>query len=340
MVAPADVAVIGAGAVGLVTALTLTRQGAHVRLIDQEAPSSASSVAAGMLAPASETALEGGDAAMFSRLLLARDRWPALAKLSGVALDRSGAKVFVEDPAALERLKATLVQAVIPHAPLQPPGLGVSLEDDWRLDPGSALQALREAAADAGVTLIRGEVDASSERFFLNGRRLVAGMTVVATGHGAKAFAVLCPELAVLEPIKGQIAVFEDAQGAGPTLRAPGVYLTPQAGGARAGATMEMGRADEIVELEAVADLAVRAMRLDPALGGRTFRGAAGVRAATPDGWPLVGPSQTPGVILAVGARRNGWLLAPMIAALVADHVAGCATGELADAFHPGRFTR
>jgi glycine oxidase len=38
---------------------------------------------------------------------------------------------------------------------------------------------------------------------------------------------------------------------------------------------------------------------------------------------PLVGASHTPGVVLAVGARRNGWLLAPLIAAAVARCAAG-----------------
>ena len=42
------------------------------------------------------------------------------------------------------------------------------------------------------------------------------------------------------------------------------------------------------------------------AVRGLSFDLAAGVRAATPDGLPLVGFSRTPGVILAVGARRNG----------------------------------
>jgi glycine oxidase len=48
-----------------------------------------------------------------------------------------------------------------------------------------------------------------------------------------------------------------------------------------------------------------------------------GVRASTPDGLPLVGWSATPGVMLAVGARRNGWLLAPLVADLVAAYLKG-----------------
>ena len=340
MPASPDVAVIGAGVVGLVTALTLARDGAQVTLIDEGAASNASSVAAAMLAPAAETALEGGDSAVFARLLQARDLWPPLAEASGVTLERCGAELTVDDAKALRGLEATCADAGIAHAVLAPPRLGVALPDDWRLDPISALQALREAALAAGVRLIVGRVHASPEGLLMHGERVAAGATVIAAGYGARAFADLAPELACLEPIKGQIAVFDGAPGSGPILRTPGVYLTPQARGARAGASMEKGKTDENVEPAVIADLAARAATLAPALSKASFHGAAGVRAATPDGWPLLGPSRTPAVLLAVGARRNGWLLAPMMAGLIADHLAGRASGELADAFHPGRFTR
>ena len=62
------------------------------------------------------------------------------------------------------------------------------------------------------------------------------------------------------------------------------------------------------------------------------------MRAATPDGLPLVGESGRPGVWLAMGARRNGWLLAPLIAQVLADQLAGGDGGPWAAAFAPGRF--
>jgi glycine oxidase len=63
------------------------------------------------------------------------------------------------------------------------------------------------------------------------------------------------------------------------------------------------------------------------------------VRAATPDGLPLAGPSRSdPSIILAVGARRNGWLLAPLVAGMVLDAVEGRA-GPHAALFDPARFT-
>ncbi|WP_411288459.1 FAD-dependent oxidoreductase, partial [Phenylobacterium sp.] len=80
------------------------------------------------------------------------------------------------------------------------------------------------------------------------------------------------------------------------------------------------------------------AARLFPALADAAFTTAAGVRGATPDGLPMVGWSTAPGVLLAVGARRNGWLLAPLVARIVAAQVTGADAGAYAARLEPGRF--
>ena len=41
--------------------------------------------------------------------------------------------------------------------------------------------------------------------------------------------------------------------------------------------------------------------------------------------------------MLAVGARRNGWLLAPLVARMVAAYVLGQDAGTYAEAFEPRR---
>ncbi|MBJ7413414.1 MAG: D-amino-acid oxidase, partial [Phenylobacterium sp.] len=65
---------------------------------------------------------------------------------------------------------------------------------------------------------------------------------------------------------------------------------------------------------------------------------AAGVRAATPDGLPMGGPGRAPGVMLAVGPRRNGWLLAPLVAQTIAACVTGRDPGSFAARLDPARF--
>jgi glycine oxidase len=89
------------------------------------------------------------------------------------------------------------------------------------------------------------------------------------------------------------------------------------------GATMEIGRTDLAADPSAVAGLRSGAVELFPHLQAAPFIARAGVRAATADGLPLVGPSQRSGVHLAVGARRNGWLFAPLIARLILDELSG-----------------
>jgi len=103
---------------------------------------------------------------------------------------------------------------------------------------------------------------------------------------------------------------------------------------------MEPGREDLRPDPAALAPLSVALAQLFPHLAEATFGWGVGVRAATPDGLPLAGPSATPGVILATGARRNGWLLAPLVAQVVSACVTGLDPGPYAARLDPRRFGR
>ncbi|MGH8337146.1 MAG: NAD(P)/FAD-dependent oxidoreductase, partial [Gammaproteobacteria bacterium] len=121
----------------------------------------------------------------------------------------------------------------------------------------------------------------------------------------------------------------------GPVARFEGGYICPAPGGAIIGATMEVGRGDAAIDPASVQRIRELAARALPAIRATPFTAAAGVRAATPDNRPLVGRGVAPGVWLATGARRNGWLLAPMIAQMVTREVMG---GEGDGVFDPRRF--
>ncbi|MGZ8364103.1 MAG: FAD-dependent oxidoreductase, partial [Caulobacteraceae bacterium] len=87
------VTVAGAGALGLSCALALARAGAAVTVFDP-APlgCNASGVAAGMLAPAMEAALDPVSEGHFQLLRRARDLWPAfVADVPGAVVHRCGA---------------------------------------------------------------------------------------------------------------------------------------------------------------------------------------------------------------------------------------------------------
>ena len=337
MSSKATATVAGAGALGLSCALALADAGFSVTICDPAAPfANASGVAGGMLAPVFEAVLDPPTANHFDLLLAARDLWPGLEARSGVRLDRAGA-LAVGRGGWLEGVAAGLARlgvhpTAIPHttAAALAPGLSATVEgailnrEDWRLDARPALEALRAAAAAAGVAFRR---EAVSER----GQ---ADLLVVATG----ATGGLAPEAAWLSPIKGHILKTAPTGLGGVTVRGEGVYVTPADGGLAIGATMEPGLADAIPDPAKAGPLRALGATLFPALAAAHCELQAGVRAATPDGLPLVGFSAEPKVLLATGARRNGWLLAPLVAGVVAALAAGRDPGRYAARLDPRRF--
>jgi glycine oxidase len=324
------VVVAGAGAIGSVVALVLARRGAQVLLADPAARGdNASGVAAGMLAPAGEALLDPKSAAHFALLKDARDAWERVFPDLAEAIDRSGAILQAPDPVSVLARAAAGGMAVEPieeaEARRRAPGLAAAgpylfTPEDWRLEPQPMLDTLHARLAEAGGAVMRADV-----------RDRAAGVDVLiqATGPGG----------GDLKPIKGQILRFVGAGPArGPVVRGEGVYVAPSAFGAVVGATMEEGRADRDIDPEAVARLAAGARRLFPALEGAGVEARAGVRAATPDGLPLVGAGAAEGVLVARGARRNGWLLAPLVAEVLLDRLTGRPVSAAAAAFDPARF--
>jgi glycine oxidase len=341
----ADIVVAGAGAIGRAIALALARAGHRVAVVDPLA-ANASGVAAGMLAPAFECVFDPGSAGHYALLLEARDLWPALAAGIGLTLATDGALAIGTEAEA--RGWTAQLAALGAAARLLSPGEGHALAglatwaaftpEDWRLDPTTALARLGAAAEAGGAGLVRGRVVGfeAGAAWLESGERLRADRLVIATG-AARALASLAPELGALTPIKGHILRASGRFESGPVIRAAGVYLCRSEREAILGATMEAGRADSDVDDEAVGRLLAAAAPLIAPLGPMRWSAAAGVRAATPDGLPLVGAAEAADVVLAVGARRNGWLLAPLIAAAVLDVVEGRAPARAAARLDPRR---
>jgi glycine oxidase len=331
------VVVAGGGAFGLSSALRLARRGAEVTLCDPARPGdNASGVAAGMLAPAFEALLDPPSRDHFEVLSAARAAWPAFAADLGLQLERDGALWAGLEPEAVEarltqmgararRLPAAEALAAAPGLRLA--GEAVFTPEDWRLDVSAALLALRGAAAGAGVRFVAQAVagfEAGAVRL-AGGERIEADRLVVAVGA---ARTDLAPELTQLLPVKGHILRMAGGPRQGPVVRAEKIYVRPHPSGAIVGASMELGRSDSDIDPAIVADLAARAAALFPSLAGVQHHVATGIRATTADGLPLVGHSARPGVLLAVGARRNGWLLAPAIGEAVAAAAFGEDPGE------------
>ena len=355
-VAGMRVVVVGAGALGSVLSFMLQADGARVVLVDPAAlGDNASGVAAGMLAPAFETILDPGASDDLKLLLAARGAWGVFAGrldwLSG-RIVRCGA-MWVADEASqadmlarltalgldAEQIDTAAAERVSPG--LHAPAGAIRTSEDWRLEPMPVLRALREAFLIAG-----GEVSTAVARTMTgsavglaDGTELGADAVILATGMPPAGMQDPPSELEVLAPIKGQIARFSGADPLdGPILRAPGVYIAPSGTGAVVGATMEAGVADRRVDPAVVERLRASAIAMLPHLAAAPASGGAGVRASTPDGLPLAGQSSVPGLWLAVGARRNGWLLAPLAAQMIVDGLAGAPNGPWAPRFDPARF--
>jgi glycine oxidase len=322
--------ILGAGALGSTIAYLAARRGHRVTVHDPATMgANASGVAAGMLAPAYECLFDEASAGHFQLLREARELWPPLAAELGIALDRAGAMAVGERTAAegwADGLRALGADASL--TPFPESRWGALTTDDWRLDPMAALEALRRGARAHGAEFVA-DGPSHSDR---------AEVLVVATG-ASQDLRAEAPELARLMPVKGHILRASATFAPGPVLRVPGAYLCRTPCEAILGASMEVGRGDLAVDPSEVAGLLAAAAPLMAEVGDVSWAAGTGVRAATADGLPMVGASQAGAgrVLLAVGARRNGWLLAPMIAGVILDALEGRGSGTAA-LFDPARF--
>ena len=105
------------------------------------------------------------------------------------------------------------------------------------------------------------------------------------------------------------------------------------------GATVEDVGFDKNVSREVIADLHRGASRFVPELAAAPVVSSwAGLRPGTPDDLPILGQMEVHGVFMASGHFRNGILLAPITARIMADMIAGKAPELDVSAFSPARF--
>ena len=145
-----------------------------------------------------------------------------------------------------------------------------------------------------------------------------------------------------MKPRKGQ-SLYVQPQRRGlleHVVAAPGVYLVPRSSGKiLIGATVEDVGYDKIVQPATVQGLYQAAADLVPELASAQITETwAGLRPGTPDDLPLLGETETPGLLIASGHFRNGILLAPATARIMADLVTAKPAFIDISAFSPLRF--
>ena len=144
-------------------------------------------------------------------------------------------------------------------------------------------------------------------------------------------------------PVKGQMLAVLPPQKPliTHTIRSEDIYFLPRHDGHIViGATVEHAGYDKRVHPEVIQHLYQLAANLVPALGqARITTSWAGLRPGTPDSLPLLGPYPgVAGYFLSTGHYRNGILLAPATAKLMAQMIGGTGLELDLDAFSPERF--
>jgi glycine oxidase len=367
-----DVLIVGGGVIGLSIARELHKKGVRRIAVAErgEIGKEASFAAAGMLLPHAET----NQADDFYRFCMESfglyDAFAA--ELLGetgidIELDREGTLYLAFDEKSaveighryawqsrsgmdVERVSAGEVRTL---EPLISPNVleGLFFPNDWQVENRKLLAALVRYTELNGISIIENrEIDGLiAEGGKIRGAegkdgKLLADNIVLATGAwtsfiniGGEPFPI------AVKPMKGQMLCFRAEPG---MLRkvvfGPDGYLVPRADGRiLAGATVEDAGFDKDVTAEGVETLRSAAIAMVPAIGNLEIADSwAGLRPMAGDGLPVLGDIEgASGLHIATAHFRNGILLAPLTAKIIAAAVCGDGRSEYIRAFGTRRFT-
>ncbi len=327
-------------------------RGATVRVFERDLPGRAASWAgAGMLAPYTERMNDGALTRLCADSLALYPRFVrAIEEASGLSvhLHLDGIVSAAFDDARMQelcsyagRLNAQGVACrVLERADvmLAEPSLGrhvrgaIVVSGEGAVDNRRLGRALTAACESAGVSIVREARDVAVEtdaRRVLGVRSALgfasASHVIVAAGawSGSLPGIPRACELP-LEPIKGQMLALAMPRGfLKRTTWVPGAYFVPRDDGRLlVGATVERVGFDERVTAEGMRSLLDSALDAAPALGGFALTETwAGLRPGTPDQRPILGPTAVDGLIVATGHYRNGIVLTPVTARLIANFI-------------------
>jgi len=341
-----DVVIAGGGIIGLSLSIELRKRGASVLVVERgEQAREASHAAAGMLAdcdpeiPAALRTLATASGCMYPEFVHEFQ-------------DESQAHVDLRDQGTLLLSSAEHVHANVLPAPLselEPELIGqqcsVMYLKERSVDPRALAAAALKAAKHRGVDIASGT--SVTAILVTDGR--ASGVRTDKTGYASSAVvncmgawaAQLGPHRFPTRPVKGQMLAVVGGPALRHVIRSPEVYLVPRSDGRIViGSTLEEAGYDKRTDPDTIQRLHQAAVRLVPALSqGRVHEAWAGLRPGSPDGLPILGPTPTPGYFVAAGHFRDGILLAPVTAHIMARIVAGTGVAYDIAAFSPQRFS-
>lgn len=366
---PSDIIVVGAGVVGCAVAHELARRGASVEIVDERPVGmGATQASAGVLAPYIEARTEGPLLALtvrsldlyeqFIETLIADGGIPIPYRRTGtldVATDetelsvlRATAETLTARDVPAVLLDAVAIRAEEPHLGDGAAG-GLLIEQHGFVAAGDLTRALVTSARRHGAQLIEqsrvrriagegGDIVVETDR-----GTLTADAVVLAAGSWSGEIAVndVSARLPV-RPVRGQLLYL--AWNGTPLRRVTWsrrCYIVPwDDATVLVGATVEEAGFDERATVAGVRDLLDAACEIVPHAWSCGFRGVrVGLRPATPDELPVIGASShLPNLMYATGHYRNGVLLAPLTAQLVADAMLDNRVDPILEAMSPSRF--
>ncbi len=343
--------------IGLAVAWRLAGRGRSVLVLERDAagapPSAASHAAAGMLAPAAEIGFEEVELYRLGRESLRR--WPAFAleleAASGIAVgyrDEGTLAVAADrdDRAALRRLfefqrehgapvEWLATAEALEVEPFLSPKIAAAVlsPEDHQVDNRAVLPALRAALRRSSHAELRHEsevaaVEPDGKRpavRLAGGERIETRVIVLAAGVGAREIGEL-PAPLPIRPVKGQALALraEPPFDLRHVVRGPDAYLVPKPDGRLVvGATSEEMGHDRRVTAGGLYRLLEGAVEVVPGVEElEVIETWAGLRPASRDHRPILGfLPDAPGVAVAAGHYRHGFLLAPVTADEVAAEV-------------------
>ncbi len=367
-----DVLIIGGGVMGLAIAIELKLRGASVTVLSRDFHAAASLAAAGMLAPQAE---EIPPSPMLELCLRSRSLYPEwtrkLEELSGEPTGYwpCGILAPVYEEARGKRPEARGNQEEVAQwldrdaINLYQPGLSSDVVGGWwypedgQVDNRALLRALWTAAESLGVDLRDG---VTVEGIVQQQRQVIGVQTSVGVSraeHYVLATGAWSNELLPIpvSPRKGQmlsvrVPNFNNSFPLQRVLFGSDIYIVPRRDSGSEtlrerriviGATSEEVGFTPHNTPAGIQALLQRAIRLYPQLQHYPIHEFWwGFRPATPDELPILGSSPCKNLTLATGHYRNGILLAPITAALIADLIWEQKSDSLLDHFHYSRFYR